>query len=124
MTLRLVIDMNLSPDWVPALAAAGWPAVHWSVVGDGRATDRMIMDWAKANDYVVLTHDLDFGTLLALTHARGPSVIQIRGQNVLPDYLSPLVLESLRQHADSLLAGALMVIDDRQSRVRLLPIRR
>jgi len=42
------------------------------------------MAWARANGHVVFTHDLDFGTTLALTHAAGPSVIQVRGQNVLP----------------------------------------
>ena len=31
------------------------------------------MDWALTNGYAVFTHDLDFGTLLALTHATGPS---------------------------------------------------
>jgi predicted nuclease of predicted toxin-antitoxin system len=33
------------------------------------------MDWAVANGYVVFSHDLDFSTMLALTHASGPSLI-------------------------------------------------
>ncbi|MGD9893385.1 MAG: hypothetical protein AB7R89_08230 [Dehalococcoidia bacterium] len=41
--------MNLSPAWESTLTSHGWPAVHWSNVGDGRATDRTIMDWAKAS---------------------------------------------------------------------------
>jgi hypothetical protein len=32
------------------------------------------MAWARANGHVVFTHDLDFGTTLALTHAADPSV--------------------------------------------------
>jgi predicted nuclease of predicted toxin-antitoxin system len=44
MSLSIVIDMNLSPDWVALLQAHGWSAVHWSTVGDPRATDRAIMD--------------------------------------------------------------------------------
>ncbi len=39
------------------------------------------MDWAAAHEYVVFTHDLDFGTMLALSHKAGPSVLQVRGEN-------------------------------------------
>ena len=56
------------------------------------------MGWAVANQYVVFTHDLDFGTLLALTHAVGPSVIQVRGQDILPDHMGSLILAALRRH--------------------------
>ncbi len=45
------------------------------------------MDWARPSGYVVFTHDLDFGALLAASHAGGPSVIQVRAQDVLPDHL-------------------------------------
>jgi predicted nuclease of predicted toxin-antitoxin system len=45
------------------------------------------MAWARENGHVVLTHDLDFGTLLALTRANGPSVVQVRAQDVLPQHL-------------------------------------
>jgi len=55
-----------------------------------RATDRSIMDWAESNGYMVFTHDLDFGTLLALTHKTGPSVLQVRGEDVLPDHMGNL----------------------------------
>jgi predicted nuclease of predicted toxin-antitoxin system len=122
MSLLLVIDMNLSPSWVDLLRAHGWSAVHWSSVGDPRASDREIMDWAVANGYVVLTHDLDFGMALALTHAVGPSVLQVRGQDVLPDHMGPLVIATLLQDEVAPAAGALAVIDERRSRVRILPL--
>jgi predicted nuclease of predicted toxin-antitoxin system len=122
MSIRIVIDMNLSPDWIAVLQQNGWNAVHWSTIGNPRATDRVIMDWANANGYVVFTHDLDFGTMLALTHARGPSVLQVRAEDVLPDHLGPVVIAALRQHESDLLAGALVVVDEGKLRVRLLPI--
>jgi predicted nuclease of predicted toxin-antitoxin system len=67
MSVQLLVDMNLSVEWVAELAKHGWSAVHWSSVGDPRAEDSTIMAWALANGYVVFTHDLDFGTILALT---------------------------------------------------------
>ena len=122
MSVQLVIDMNLSVEWVTELASHGWSAVHWLNVGDPHAEDSVIMDWARANGYVVFTHDLDFGTMLALTHATGPSVLQVRGQQVLPEDIGPIVVAALRQHNDALAAGALVVVDVKKSRVRVLPL--
>ena len=83
MSVKIIIDMNLAREWEALLQAAGWMAVHWSSVGDPRAPDHEIMDWARENGYVVFTHDLDFGTMLALTHMSGPSVLQVRAQDTL-----------------------------------------
>jgi len=122
MSVQLVIDMNLSVEWIAELARHGWSAVHWSAVGDPRADDSVIMAWALANRYVVFTHDLDFGTALALTHAAGPSVLQVRGQDVLPEDVGPVVIAALRQHDVALATGALVVVDAKKSRVRVLPL--
>lgn len=122
MSIKILIDMNLSPDWVPLLENAGWSTTHWSTAGDPRATDRSIMDWAEANGYVVFTHDLDFGTLLALTHKTGPSVLQVRGEDVLPDHMGNLLVAAIRQHEAELESGALVVVEERKNRVRVLPI--
>jgi predicted nuclease of predicted toxin-antitoxin system len=122
MSVHLVIDMNLSPEWVSVLAAHGSSAVHWSTVGDPTAEDAVIMDWAKSNGHVVFTHDLDFGTMLALTHAVGPSVLQVRAQSTLPEDIGPMVIAALRKHDAELAAGALVVVDPKKSRIRLLPL--
>ena len=122
MSVPLVVDMNLSVEWITELTRHGWSAVHWSAVGDPRADDSAIMAWALANGHVVFTHDLDFGTMLALTHATGPSVLQVRGQNVLPEDIGPVVIAALRQHDAALEAGALVVVEVKKSRVRVLPL--
>ena len=123
MSVQLVVDMNLSPEWAAELTRQGWPAVHWSTVGDPRAPDAAVMAWAAANHRVVFTHDLDFGTTLALTHASGPSVLQVRSRNVLPEHMGAVVISALRQHDAALAAGALVVVEERASRVRVLPLR-
>src|SRR5438105_12886957 len=122
MSVQLVVDMNLSVEWIAELAGQGWSAVHWSTLGDPRAEDSALLAWALANGYVVFTHDLDFGTTLALTHATGPSVLQVRGQNVLPEDIGPIVIAALRQHDAALAAGGLVVVDVKKSRVRVLPL--
>ena len=122
MSLRIVVDMNLSVEWMPLLEQAGWTAVHWSAIGDPRADDTTIMAWAADHDHVVFTHDLDFGTALALTHAGRPSVIQIRTQRVLPEHIGSMVLAALKQYERELAAGALVVVEPSKSRVRVLPL--
>ena len=122
MSIKVVVDMNLSPEWIPLLTQSDWQSVHWSTVGDPRATDATIMAWALANGYIVFTHDLDFGTALALTHAAGPSVIQVRGANVLPEHMGPIVLAALGHHENALAAGAIVVVEEGRNRVRVLPL--
>lgn len=60
--------------------------------------------------------------MLALTHATGPSIPQVRGQNVLPEGIGPEVIAALRQHEAALATGALVVVDPKKSRVRVLPL--
>jgi predicted nuclease of predicted toxin-antitoxin system len=121
--MKLVVDMNLSPDWVTLLREAGWEAKHWSQLGNPRAVDGEIMAWSKEHGSVVFTHDLDFGALLALTQAEGPSVIQVRTQDVTPGAIGRLVLDALTRFQPELEAGALIVLDEARCRVRILPLR-
>ena len=122
--MKILIDMNLSPDWVGVFKRYDIEAVHWSTIGKPDARDTVIMEWARNNNYIVFTHDLDFGTLLAATQANTPSVIQVRTQDVLPVSIENLVISALKQFETQLNNGALVTIDQATSRVRILPIRR
>jgi predicted nuclease of predicted toxin-antitoxin system len=120
--VRLIVDMNLSPEWVQYLQNRGFDATHWSTVGPSDAQDREIMRWARDNGHVVLTHDLDFGLLLAHTKDSGPSVVQARVQDVSTEALGATVVTALQVHRAILERGALMTIDPSRTRIRILPI--
>ncbi len=122
--MKIIVDMNLSPLWVPLLTTGGYDAQHWSQVGAANAPDAIILAWAVTNNAIVLTHDLDFGTLLAHTHAARPSVIQVRTQDVLPQTLGSLVLDALAAYEPLLITGALIIIDAQKVRARILPLHR
>jgi predicted nuclease of predicted toxin-antitoxin system len=122
--MKIVIDMNLSPSWVDVLTTHGCQAVHWSTIGDPRAKDSEILSWALANGYVVFTHDLDFGAILAATQANAPSVIQVRTQDVMPTHLESIMGAALRQYETELETGALIIVHEGRLRVRMLPLRR
>lgn len=120
--MKVLIDMNLSPDWSAAFAASQIESVHWSEIGDPRAEDNEIIEYARKNDCIVFTHDLDFGAILALTGASGPSVIQVRTQDILPSNLSARVIKVLCDSKEFLESGALIVIDEGRARIRILPL--
>jgi predicted nuclease of predicted toxin-antitoxin system len=56
--MKILIDMNLSPDWIGVLDAVGIKAMHWSTVGNPRAPDCTIFAWAKENSFIVFTNDI------------------------------------------------------------------
>lgn len=120
--IKILIDMNLPPKWEMLFSNEGWEAVHWSEVGAANAKDQVILKWAKDNGYIVFTHDLDFGTLLAVTSAKGPSVIQVRTQNILPEAVGSLVVNAIRQFKAELDRGALISINPQKARARILPV--
>jgi predicted nuclease of predicted toxin-antitoxin system len=122
--VNLLIDMNLAPRWIEWLRTAGFEAAHWSTKGKATARDIEIMEYAASHDYIVLTHDLDFGSILAITGGGKPSVVQIRAEDLRPEIIGPKIAAALKQMQSELKAGALITVDPNRIRLNLLPLRR
>ncbi len=120
--MRLLLDMNLSPDWAPLLAARGWETLHWSAVGAGSAPDSELMRWARENVRVLLTQDLDFSQLLFATREHGPSVVLLRMDSEFDPAAREHVCAALARAESALAAGALLTITGRRIRLRHLPL--
>lgn len=73
--------------------------------------------------YVILTSDLDFGTILAVTHGEKPSVVQLRSDNLSHENIGKQVIDALRQLTVELEGGALVTVDTERTRLRILPLR-
>ena len=115
--------MNLTPEWKPVLEEIGFESIHWSEIGDIRAPVQEIMEYAKRGKYIVFTHDLDFGAMLFQSNAKSPSVIQLRCEETRPQFLSEIVTHAIDETKKLLIAGALLTIDPKQKRLRILPLR-
>jgi predicted nuclease of predicted toxin-antitoxin system len=63
--VNYVVDANLSPRPAELLRDAGHDAVHVRDIGLRTASDDEIIDYAISTDRIVVSHDTDFGTLLA-----------------------------------------------------------
>jgi len=120
--MKILVDMNLSPLWADFLTGYDIEAVHWSSIGPPDAPDTKIFAYAKAHDFTVLTNDLDFGFILAITHGNKPSVIQIRAGALGPDKIGGSVLGAIRQLTADIEKGALVTIDLNKIRLRILPL--
>jgi hypothetical protein len=66
-------------------------------------------------------HDLDFGAILAATKADSPSVLQLRTQDIFPRRIGESVVSAFKQFEDLLSQGALVSIDQKRARARILP---
>lgn len=120
--MRILVDCCLTAGWVAVLEHAGHEAVHWRSIGAIDATDEQILDWAAVNGHIVLTHDLDFGALLASRKASVPSLVQVRAQSHLPKVVGAIVVGAIAQFADELAEGAIVTVDAVRAKVRMLPL--
>jgi predicted nuclease of predicted toxin-antitoxin system len=120
--MKLLVDMNLSPSWIAFFRSAEIEAVHWSSIGAVSAPDWEIMAFADKNGYVVLTHDLDFSAILAVTHGDKPSVVQIRSEDLNLEVIGKQVIAAIVQMKTELELGALLTVDPNRTRLRLLPL--
>lgn len=122
--MKILIDMNLSPNWAGFLKNADHEALHWSEVGLAYAPDSALIAWAAEHGFIVLTNDLDFGIALATANTEKPSVVQIRGDDLRPASIGKQVVQALCQMQTELAEGALVTIDPKRTRLRLLPLRK
>ena len=120
--MRFLADMGISPRTVRFLRALGHEALHLHERGLERLSDADILTMAREDGYVLLTHDLDFGELVAESGARLPSVVTFRLRNMRSDNVNRHIHALLDQHGEKLLSGVMITVSEGSIRVRRLPI--
>ena len=120
--MKFLADMGISPRVVEDLRQKGHDAIHLAEQGLAQMLDGDILQKAIQEERVILTHDLDFGELLAASGGTLPSVIIFR----LRDMRSPNVLSHLysilRKDSDTLANGAVCSVTEQKARIRQLPV--
>jgi len=120
--MKILIDMNLSPKFADLFIKKGADAVHWLKVGVPNAEDTEIMEYANKNNYIIMTFDLDFNTILSITHNLKPSIVQLRTQRINVEQDSEWIISAIKQNAEELNKGAILSVDTKKARLRLLPL--
>jgi len=122
--VRFLTDMGLAHSTVAFLRACGHDAIHLRDEGLQRLSDDKIVEKALSEGRIILTHDLDFGRILALSRGRLPSVVTFRLADMRPVQVNYYLDEVIGRFAEQLEGGALVSVSERGIRVRSLPVSR
>lgn len=121
--MRILADVNISPRTVDWLRSFGHDAVRVSDALTSVASDDEIVKEALRDGRVILTQDLDFSALVAVSGKSGPSVVSLRltsAQVPVVNHRLELVLPTIES---DLTAGAIVTVEDARVRTRRLPLR-
>lgn len=120
--MKFLVDEAVSWQVARDLCAQGHDAVHVGDLGLSAAKDAVVLDRALAEDRVVITQDTDFGTLLAGSGARRPSVILLRLRDGQPAVHARALLQAAAAIEADVQAGAVVVVSEDHVRIRRLPL--
>ncbi len=79
--MRLLADLHISPLTVELLKSLGHDVVRVSEILPTNASDEVIVQRARQDSRIILTQDLDFSRLIALSGQMSPSLISLRVQS-------------------------------------------
>lgn len=120
--MKFLADMGISPRTVEKLRREGYDAVHLVEEKLEKLEDREILVKATDEGRIVLTVDLDFGYLLAVSGAILLSVILFRLGNESREVIEEYLGDVLSQFSEELDAGAIISVKENGLRLRTLPI--
>ncbi|MEM1042981.1 MAG: DUF5615 family PIN-like protein [Bacteroidota bacterium] len=120
--MRFLADMGISPATTSLLSELGHDATHLQHQGLDRMADPDILWKARAEERILLAHDLDFSDLMAASGAQLPSVVIFRLRDMRPANVNRYLQEVLSTYRDVLRAGAILSVTEGRVRWRTLPI--
>ena len=123
MAIRFLADMPISPRTGSYLRGIGYEAMRVDKLGMERAKDEQLLRYAAEQDMVIITMDLDFGGLLALSGMTKPSVMIFRLRNPDANHINKMLEDMLPKLLSELEVGVIITIEEERARVRRLPIK-
>jgi predicted nuclease of predicted toxin-antitoxin system len=120
--MRFLADMGVSLQVVEWLRGRGDDVVHLRDQGLERLPNGEIFDKATAEGRIVLTFDLDFGEIVALSRGSRTSVVVFRLRNARAGHVIARLERVLEESSDALARGAVVIVEDGRHRVRQLPV--
>lgn len=120
--MKFLADMGVAAGVVSWLKTQGHDTVHLRDEGLQRLPNGKIFVKAVDEDRVILTFDLDFGEIVALSGERTVSVVLFRLNNTTTPFVIARLEKVLPDCLEALNAGAIIVVEDARHRVRRLPL--
>jgi len=119
--MRFLADMGVAQRIVEWLRAEGHDAVHLRDEGLQRMPNGEIFEKAVSEERIILTFDLDFGEIVALSGGRWVSVILFRLHNTRTPHVMDRLKRVLGDSGQALEQGAIVVVEESRHRTRRLP---
>jgi predicted nuclease of predicted toxin-antitoxin system len=120
--MTFFLDINILASFAVFLEKFGHSVTIGVKSGFNGKSDWEVCEYARENKSIIVTHDLDFGELLAVSGTAGPSVIIFRLQPLTKEIMEDTFLRILQLTAAELNRGAIIVIEKDKFRLRRLPI--
>lgn len=120
--IRFLADMGVSQGVTSWLREQNRDVVHLREVGLERLPDEEIFQKAIHEQRVILTFDLDFGEILALSGGKIVSIIVFRLNNTRTPFVIQRLDTVLLDVENDLHEGAIIVVEDGRYRIRKLPL--
>lgn len=120
--IRLLLDRGLAQSTAEFLRSLGHDALHLRDEGLQRLPDERIVIKAQLEGRTIITHDLDFGRIVALSGEIVPSIVTLRLSDMTPAVFNDALRVVLDDAARSLEGGALVTVTDAGIRIRKLPV--
>ena len=120
--MRFLADMGVARGVVEWLREGGHDAVHLLDQGLERLPDRAVLAKADAEDRILLTFDLDFGEIVALSGQRSVSVVLFRLSNARQGRVIDRLRSVIAEVRGPLSEGAIVTAEEARLRVRRLPV--
>ena len=120
--MKFLLDMPVSMLLLGVLDTHGHEGVHAHQIGQDRAPDRELLAIARREHRIIITADLDFPRLLALTSAEGPGLILFRGGSFSDTEMCELLERVFASVPSETLAQSICVVDKQRIRLTRLPL--
>jgi predicted nuclease of predicted toxin-antitoxin system len=120
--MRFLADMGVALPVIQCLRAAGHEAIHLREEGLQKLPDEEIFLKAASERRILITFDLDFGEILALSGNQSISVLLFRFHNTRTPHVIARLEKVLEESGSALEQGAIIVVEDFRHRVRRLPL--
>lgn len=103
------------------LNAQGHDATHLRDEGLQRLHNGGIFEKAITESRVVVTFDLDFGEIVALSRGRKTGVMLFRVRNTRVSFVIQRLADVISECADALTRGAIVIVEEARHRIREFP---
>lgn len=120
--MNFLLNMNINRDMTALLQKRGHVCRHVGDLGMSRAKDVEIVAEAKRTGEVIITHDLDYGHLLAFSGESAPSVLILRLRDLSTDEIISRFDSVWSEIESPLMSGSIVSLSDKSLRIRNLPI--